>query len=189
MASPGLLDRARSVLVVVDVQEKLLPAIPDRDRLLGRVALLLDAARALGVPVIATEQYPRGLGATVAVVRDALPAGTTPLEKTMFSCAAAPGFRERLAATGRDQVVLAGIEAHVCVAQTALELAADVVRTVFVAADGVASRRADDARVALDRLRGAGITLLPAESVVFEWLRDAARPEFKALQPALKALG
>src|SRR5687767_13403275 len=76
MASPGLLDRARSVLVVVDLQEKLLPAIPDRDRVLGRVALLLDAARALGVPVISTEQYPRGLGATVEAVRVALPAGT-----------------------------------------------------------------------------------------------------------------
>lgn len=185
--NPSLLDRARSVFVIVDVQEKLLPAIPDRDRVLGRIGLLLEAARALSIPVIATEQYPQGLGPTVEHVRAALPSGAAPLAKSTFSCAASPGFRDRMPA-GRDQVVLAGIEAHVCVTQTALELAADPARSVFVITDAVASRRAGDAAAALDRLRAAGVTLLPTESAVFEWLRDAAHPAFKSLQPSLKAM-
>lgn len=186
--NPMLLDRARSVLVIVDVQERLLPAIADRDRLLGRIVLLLEAAKALDIPVVATEQYPQGLGATAEVVRRALPAGVTPVGKTTFSCAATPGFRDRLPA-GRHQVVLAGVEAHVCVLQTALELAMDAARSVFVVGDAVASRRAGDAESACDRMRAAGITLLPAESAVFEWLRDSATPAFKTLQPALKGLG
>lgn len=185
---PMLLDRARSILVIVDVQEKLLPAISGSGRLLGRLNLLLEAARTLGVPVLVTEQYPKGLGPTVEPLRRNLPAGTMTMEKTSFSCSAAPGFRDRLAATGRDQVVIAGIEAHVCVMQTAIELAADPARPVFVVADAVSSRRPEDARSALDRMRAAGIAILPAESTVFEWLRDAAHPVFKALQPALKAL-
>lgn len=186
--NPTLLDRARSVLVIVDVQDKLLPAIADRDRLFSRLELLIETAKLLAIPVVSTEHYPKGLGPTADRIRLALPADATPLLKTTFSCLGAPEFRDRLVATGRNQVVIAGIEAHICIMQTSLELAADPSRSVFVVVDAVSSRRPEDTRVALDRLRDAGVTLLPAESAVFEWLRDSRDPAFKALQPALKAL-
>lgn len=181
-----LLDRARSVLVVVDVQEKLMPHIHAAAPLQARLELLLDAAVRLGVPVIVTEQYPQGLGPTVPAIRAALPAGD-PVVKTDFSCAPVPAFRERLAAVGRSQVVLAGIEAHVCVAQTALELAGGGA-AVWVVADAVGSRRPLDRDTAIERFRAAGVGVVTAESVVFEWLRRAGTPEFKALSPRIRDL-
>ncbi len=182
-----LLDRARSVLVVVDVQERLMPAIHEAPRLLRRIELLAKAARALGVPAILTEQYPQGLGPTVAAVKAALPDGVEPVVKIDFSCAGVPAFAARLAAAGREQLVLAGVEAHVCVAQTALEFVATGKR-VFLVADATGSRRPEDRAVALRRIERAGVTVTTAEAVVFEWLRRAGTAEFKALQPLLKAI-
>lgn len=184
----GLLSRDASVLVVVDVQERLAPVIHGREGLLARVELLVAAAGLLGVPVLVSEQYPQGLGRTVEAVRRALPAGTIPVEKTEFSCAPVPEFAARLAALGRTQVVLAGMETHVCVAQTALDLRSRDGGSVWVAADATGSRRPEDARIALERLRAAGVGITTAEAVVFEWLRRAGTPEFKAMQARLKAL-
>ena len=181
-----LLDRKRSVLIIIDVQEKLFPHIHEHERVLARVDLLISAAKLLNIPVVLTEQYPKGLGSTIEEIRGMLP-GIQPLTKVDFSCAPAAGFREKLASLHRDQLVLAGIEAHVCVAQTALDLASQGERVVVVA-DATSSRRPVDAQVAWHRMEQSGLTLSTAEAVVFEWLRRAGTEEFKALQPKLKQL-
>ncbi len=181
-----LLDKDRSALVLVDFQERLFPNVCEHQRVLTRINLLLTAAKLLQVPLVITEQYPRGLGKTIEEISKACPEAQ-PLEKMSFSCVAAPGFTDRLFSLKRDQVVLAGIEAHICVAQTALDLASRG-ESVFVVADATASRRPLDAQTALQRLERSGLTITTAEAVVFEWLRRAGTEEFKALQPMLKAL-
>jgi len=181
-----LLDRNRSALVIIDVQEKLFPHIHEHERLLARIDLLIFAARLMGIPLVLTEQYPRGLGNTIQEIRQSLPE-IQPLTKTDFSCVPAPGFRERLSSLHRDQIILTGIEAHVCVAQTAMDLASQGAK-VIVVADAVSSRRPLDLKIALRRLEQGGLTLSTAEAVVFEWLRRAGTEEFKAIQPKLKQL-
>jgi nicotinamidase-related amidase len=181
-----LLDRGRSVLVLIDFQERLFPQVYEYQRVLARIDLLLSAANLLKIPLLLTEQYPKGLGSTIGEIREALPR-IQPLEKMSFSCVAAPGFMDQLFSLQRDQIVLAGIETHICVAQTALDLALRG-ENVFVVADATASRRPLDARTALKRLDHSGLTITTAEAVVFEWLRRAGTEEFKALQPKLKSL-
>jgi nicotinamidase-related amidase len=170
-APPARLSAASSGLLVIDVQEKLLPAVRHPDALVRNVAFLLDAAKLLGVPALATEQYPRGLGPTVPEL-----AGRLPVErpaKTAFSCA---GVADLPAA--RSQVLLAGMETHVCVLQTGLDLLARG-RGVWVAVDAVADRFRLDHDLALRRLERAGATLTTCETAVFEWLADAAHPRFR----------
>lgn len=181
-----LLDRTRSVLVLIDFQDRLFPHVCGHQRVLARIDLLLFAAKLMQVPILLTEQYPKGLGKTIDEIKRALPEAQ-PLEKIDFSCVPAPGFLETLSSFRRDQIVLAGIETHICVAQTALDLSSQGEK-VFVIADATASRRPLDAQTALQRLERNGLTIITAESVVFEWLRRAGTEEFKALQPKLKAL-
>ncbi|HSW40214.1 MAG TPA: hydrolase [Acidobacteriota bacterium] len=181
-----LLDRERSVLVVIDLQERMLPHVHEHERMLKRIDLLLSAAAVMNVPVLLTEQYPKGLGRTVEEIRLVFPS-LQPMEKTCFSCVPAPGFIDRLSFLKRDQVVLAGVETHICVTQTAFDLA-ERGENVFVVTDATSSRRPADCRTGLKRLGQRGITLLPAEAVVFEWLRCSGNDEFKALQPKLKPL-
>jgi len=183
---PELLDRNRSALVLIDVQERLFPHVHEHQSVLVRVDLLLFAANLLKVPLLLTEQYPKGLGNTIEEIRKLLPK-VQPLVKMDFSCVPAPGFKEQLSSLRRDQIVLAGIETHVCVAQTALDLASRGEK-VFVVADATSSRRPQDAQIALRRLDQSGLTITTAEAVVFEWLRCAGTEEFKAIQPKLKAL-
>lgn len=179
-----LLDRGRSVLVVIDVQEKLFPAVFDHERVLRKIDLLIAAANTFEIPVVLTEQYPAGLGPTIGEIRDLLP-GTRALEKTHFSCVSSPGFSEHIYGLGRNQIVLAGIETHVCVAQTALELDFQG-ESVFLAADATSSRRPMDFEIGLRRLGRSGITVTTAESVVYEWLRRAGTEEFRRLRTRLK---
>lgn len=181
-----LLDQNRSVLVLIDIQERLFPHVHDHQKMLTRVDLLLAAASLMRVPLLLTEQYPKGLGNTIEDIRKMLPE-VEPLEKMDFSCVPAQGFRERLSSLHRDQIILAGIETHVCVAQTALDLASQG-ESVFVVADATSSRKPLDAQIALRRLNRSGLILVTAEAVVFEWLRRAGTDEFRALQPKLKAL-
>lgn len=181
-----LLNRHRSALVIIDVQEKLFPHVHEPERLLARLDLLIAAARIMGIPLIITEQYPKGLGPTIEPVRRLIP-DVRALTKMEFSCVPAPGFKEALASLGRDQIVLAGIEAHICVAQTALDLAGEGQR-VFVAADATSSRRPVDAQIAWQRMGKGGVTLSTSEAVVFEWLRRAGTDEFKSLQSKVKKL-
>jgi nicotinamidase-related amidase len=179
-----LLDVAQSALLVVDVQERLAAAVSDRETCLARCRTLIQAARHLAVPVVASEQYPKGLGATVAAVAELL----EPEEiqaKRHFSCAADPALAAALRDVGRAQIVICGMEAHVCVLQTALGLQADGLRPVVVA-DAVASRRPETCRLALDRLRASGVEIVDTEMVVFEWLREAGTPAFRALAPLIR---
>lgn len=174
--SPARLTAADSALLVIDVQEKLLPAIHGVPRLLLNLSFLLDAAAAIGVPVLATEQYPKGLGPTHPEIAGRLPADRS--AKVVFSCGGVPEVIAGLA--GRPSVLLAGIEAHVCVMQTALDMLGRGLR-VFVAVDTVASRDPADRDVALRRLEQAGAVPTTAETAAFEWLGSASAPAFKTI--------
>ena len=171
------LTAADSVLVVVDVQDKLLAKIPTAAALVRNAAFLLDAAALLGVPAVGTEQYPKGLGPTTPVLARRLPAGLS--AKTAFSCCGAAGFLADLRKLGRPNVVLTGMETHVCVLHTALDLL-EAGLTVYLPADALASRSAIDHDTALRRLERAGAVPSTAEAVAFEWVADASHPQFKA---------
>ncbi|MGE5475203.1 MAG: isochorismatase family protein [Bacteroidales bacterium] len=179
-----LIEASRSVFLLVDVQENLGPVMADPRSVYRNCALLLRAAARLGVPVLASEQYPKGLGPTIGELKALLPADAV-VEKMHFSCAAEPAVAERLRALGRPQVVVAGIEAHVCVLQTALGLKA-AGYDVFVAGDGCSSRVAANHAAALARMTAAGVNVVTTESAVFEWLHRAGTPEFKDLIGLIK---
>jgi len=187
MPGPRLCEAAASRLVVVDVQARLAAAMPpgDRARVLRTTGRLIRAAALLEIPLHVTEQYPAGLGPTEPALAALLPAGTTPVAKTGFSCCAEPAFREAVCAEPRRQVVLTGMEAHVCVLQTALELR-DLGLEVHVVEDAVCSRDPAHAANALARLRAEGVVVTNHESVLFEWLRDARHERFKAVSALLK---
>jgi nicotinamidase-related amidase len=180
-----LIDADLSILMVVDVQARLLPAMADPAAVLRRVTLLMTAARRLGVPIIVTEHCADRIGASVAEVAALAAPGET-LPKVHFAAAAEPAIAARVAAyRPRRQAVLCGIETHVCVLQTALGLKARGL-DVFLAADAAGTRRALDAELGLRRLGGAGVTCVSSEMVVFEWLRRADAPEFRELLGLIK---
>ncbi|MFO0880999.1 MAG: hydrolase [Gemmataceae bacterium] len=162
-------------LLVIDVQEKLVPLIPEGDAIIRNIAFLVDAATLLGMPVQATEQYPRGLGPTVAALSGKLP--TRP-EKTAFSCCAIPAVTETFHQAACPRVVLTGIETHVCVLNTALDLLALDFR-VYLPVDAVGARYRVDHDTALRRLEQAGAILTTSEGCVFEWVGGASHPRFK----------
>ena len=171
------LDPERAALVVVDVQEGFRKAIPDFDEVAASSAALVRGAEAVGIPIVVTEQYPKGLGGTVAAVADALPDGTEPLEKTVFSAAEADGFD----LGGRDQALVCGIETHVCVNQTAIDLMESGVE-VHVATDAVGSRAEDNKRIGLNKMEQAGAVLTSVETALFELVRRAGTAEFRDVQ-------
>jgi nicotinamidase-related amidase len=175
-----------SVVVVIDIQDKLLAKIPTAQALVRNVGFVLDAAAALAVPVRATEQYPKGLGPTTAEIARRLPS-TIPA-KTAFSCCGAGTFLEELEMLRRPNVVLVGMETHVCVAQTALDLLHAGLH-VYLPADALAARAAIDHDTALRRLEQAGAVLTTAEAVAFEWMADATHPQFKAVSAMVVARG
>lgn len=177
---------ARSVLTIVDIQERLFNAMDAerRDDMVGNVKILAAAARRLDVPVLLTEQYPKGLGRTLPEVK-ALLADTAPFEKTAFSCADAEGFVDRLRALNAEHVILAGIEAHVCVLLTALDLLGRGLR-VSVVADAVCSRRAVNLEIGLAQARQAGAVITATETVVFQLLGRADSEAFRELSKLLR---
>jgi nicotinamidase-related amidase len=176
----SLSECSTSQLVLIDVQEKLCGAMPPEalHDLLRNCAILLQASRLLEIPVIHTEQYPKGLGATHADLGSWLDSGSR-VEKLCFSCSESPAFRNHLHGD-RPQLILAGMEAHICVLQTALQLQATG-RQVFVVEDAVLSRKPENKANALARLRQAGVIVTSTESVVFEWLRIAEGDAFKQI--------
>ena len=178
-----LMQSEQSSLVLIDVQERLTPVMSDPRRVIHNCCLLVQFARRLGVPVIATEQYPKGLGPTMIDLRDLVTPEET-IEKRHFSAADEPGFMARLRGQSRRQVVMAGVEAHVCVLQTALALAAEW--DVFVVTEACASRRDSSEQLAWRRLSHAGVALVSVEMVLFEWLREAGTSEFKELSPFVR---
>lgn len=179
-----LMHAARSVLVVVDIQERLCPVMDDPRRVLFNAARLLKGASLMDVPVLCTEQYPKGLGPTMIDVRELLPEGAV-IEKTSFGSMGERAFREALARTGRDQVVLLGTEAHVCVLQTALGLREAGI-DVFMVADACGSRRPESERAGLERARDAGCAIVTTEMVLFEWVADKTDPRFREISALVK---
>lgn len=174
-----LLNRTDSLLVLIDVQEKLTPAILNLDLFLARCEWLLKLARKLEVPVLASEQYPKGLGRTVSPLSSYINQEEC-IEKIHFSCMQEPQYINLLKGNNKSQLILIGIEAHVCVLQTAIEMKGYGF-DVFVVVDGVSSRSEFDLKYGLKRMKQNGIHLITAEMVLFEWLKQAGTPEFKAI--------
>jgi len=177
------LDPATSILAVIDVQERLLTAMPAAERVVTRCTRLAQAAAMLGVRAVLTEQYPRGLGPTPAALAAHLPPA---VPKMTFSCCGAPGFMAAVTGDGGPgaavaAIVLAGLETHVCVAQTALDLLADG-HTVLLAVDAVSSRHEIDHATALRRLEAAGAIPVTTEGVLFEWCRTAEHTRFQDIR-------
>ena len=177
MPHPTQMSAGDTGLLVIDVQEKLLPKVHDAKALVRNLAFLIDGARLLGMPVQATEQYPRGLGATVPELAARLPERP---DKVAFSSCAVGSVVEAFHRAARPKVVLAGIETHVCVLHTALDLLALDFR-VYVAADAVGSRYPYDHAVALRRMEQAGAILTTSETCAFEWVGGAGHPQFRAV--------
>jgi nicotinamidase-related amidase len=177
------LDRSRAALVVVDVQEAFRPAVLDFEQVARNVAILARAARILELPTLVTEQYPKGLGHTVQEVSEHL--DVEPIEKVCFSAVDADGFAGALHKAGRDQVLLCGIETHVCVNQTAEDLIADGVE-VHVAQDAVTSRTAENRALGLHKMEHSGAVATSVETALFELLGRAGTPEFKEVQALIK---
>jgi nicotinamidase-related amidase len=173
----GKLDRDRAALVVIDVQEGFRKAIPDFERVAKATATLIEGAEAIGIPIVISEQYPKGLGETAPEVAEHLPEGTRPLEKVVFSAAEAEGFD----LAGRDQALVCGIETHVCVNQTVLDLLEDGAE-VQVAEDAVGSRTEENKRIGLHKMERAGAVVTSVETALFELLGRAGTDEFKAVQ-------
>lgn len=182
-----LINRNRAVLAVVDIQERLLGALTEERRtaVVERTLVAVDTALVLGVPVLVSEQYPKGLGPTVAGIRERLGDAFAPVEKLAFSCGRSPEFRAALEQTGRREVIICGVETHVCVLQTALDLVREGYQ-VFVAADAVASRRDLDRDTALALLRQAGVTIGTTEMLAFQMLECAGTDEFRKISKIVK---
>ncbi len=178
-----LMQREKSQVLMVDIQERLLPAMAQPGEVTGNGARLLEGARLLAVPVLVSEQYPAGLGRTVPELASLAPANAVH-EKIEFSCYANPGLRAALSGDNR-QTVIFGIEAHVCVLQTALEMA-EARHDVTVVVDAISSRSEHSKETALQRFQAAGIRLATTEMILFEWLRQAGTPDFKSISRLIR---
>ena len=179
-----LIRRADSLLLVVDIQQKLAPAIHDSERVVANSVRLLDGARQLGVPAFVSEQYIKGLGPSLEAIRTAA-VDARFFEKTHFSCAAELGVIDLLRAAKRPQIILTGTEAHVCVLQTAFGLLAAGFE-VYLVADAASSRTPENRSAAVERMRAAGIGIVTTEMVLFEWLHQAGTDDFRQLLPLIK---
>jgi nicotinamidase-related amidase len=183
--SPELMSAGDTALVVVDVQQKLIGAIISHQRVVWNIRRLIDGAKILGLPVVATEQYPRGLGPTVPELAERL--GEIP-SKLTFSCCGCPQIFAELRSQGIHKLLVCGIEGHVCVQQTVLDLLADGWR-VYVAVDAVGSRLDIDCQTALRRMDSAGATLTTVEAALFEWCQVAGTPTFKEISRLVREDG
>ena len=179
-----LINADRSALLVVDIQARLAPAMHELDRLVRNAGILVDAAQRMNIPIMVTEQYPKGLGRTLEAI-SARANGAVVLDKVEFSAAANPRIIEQFFALNRRQAVLCGIEAHVCVLQTALDLIDQGV-DVAVVRDASTSRRPESAESAYRRLESEGVTIATTEMVVFEWLGRADSPVFRDVSKLIR---
>lgn len=180
--SPELMSPADTALLVVDVQTKLIGLIPDHLRIVWNIGRLIDGAHILDLPVAATEQYPQGLGPTTAELADGL---EDIHSKMTFSCASCVEIFEKLSRRGVHKILVAGIEAHVCVQQTVLDLLAGGFR-VYIPVDGVGARHEIDRDTALRRMDSAGATLTSTEAALFEWCVVSGTPEFKQISALVR---
>jgi nicotinamidase-related amidase len=182
---PALLRRERTGLILVDVQEAFRPVIDRFDETVAACGLLAEGFGVLGRPVLVSEQYPKGLGATVGEVAGRLPDGVEPIEKLRFSACGVQAFDAALEAAGCRAWVVAGIEAHVCVNQTVLDLL-DRGYEAYIASDATSSRTPANKALALERMAEAGAVVTGAEMALFEMLEVAGSPEFKAISKLVR---
>jgi nicotinamidase-related amidase len=180
MTNAHLAETDRAVLVVIDMQQRMMSAIHEHESVTMAASKMLRAAAVLGVPVLHTEQNPAGLGETIEPVRAHLPAETRTISKVTCSCWGDTTFRQQLIESNREHVLLVGVEAHVCIQQTALDLLR-VDYVPFVLADAVGSRREDEKSIALERMRSAGVIVTSAEAMIFELVRRCDAPQFRAI--------
>ena len=178
------LEREHTACLVIDIQERLFPAMTAREEFLKNTLILIKGLQVLGVPLTVTQQYTKGLGETIPEIRACLPDFHF-TEKTEFSCCDEPSVMQQLFASGIETIILCGIESHVCVLQTAIDLKAAGIRPVVVA-DAVTSRNPASADLARERFRHEGIMISSAESILFELLRSSAAPEFKEISRLVK---
>lgn len=179
--SPLLMNSTDSALVVIDVQEKLIPLIPGSQQIVWNINRLLDGAAALGVRVCGSEQYPKGLGGTIEPLAMKLKAQTEGIAgKTMFSCRECDTIFRDLSAAGVHNLLICGIETHVCIAQSSLDLLAQGFN-VFVCADAVGARREIDHQTAMRRMENSGVVLTTTEAALFEWCEKAGSDQFKLI--------
>lgn len=184
---PLMLSRHGTMLALIDIQERLANAMPDdiRNQVVRTVMTLVSASRTLDVPTLVTEQYPQGLGPTLSAFRDVMSETTAPIEKLYFSATRAEGFMEKLRDYGARSVILAGMETHICVLQTAMGLKAQGYN-VWVAHDAVCSRTKVNHKAGLHFMEGAGIQVVPTETILFMLLEKAGTAEFKAISKLIK---
>ncbi|MCC7084757.1 MAG: hydrolase [Pirellulales bacterium] len=180
--SPERMSADDAGLLVVDVQGKLIDLIEQHERIIWNIRRLLDGAILLGVPALATEQYPQGLGATLPELAQRL---GRRFDKTSFSCAACSDICRELRASDRRKWLVCGIEAHVCVQQTVLDLLAEGI-SIYVAADAIGSRFKFDYEVALRRMESSGATITTTEAALFEWCEDSKSPQFKQISQLIR---
>jgi nicotinamidase-related amidase len=184
MTVPKALDTANAVILLIDFQERLFPAMHDKEKLLKNVIKLTKGAKVLEIPIILTEQYPKGLGPTLPEIKELIP-DIKPIEKVCFNCTDEAAFNQALRALKRKQVLIAGIEAHICVYQTATALAREGYE-VQVVADCVASRDPENKMTAFTRFRMAGILPTTTEMALFEMLKVAQGDKFKQISNIVK---
>ena len=178
-------ERDRTALVVIDVQERLFPYIHDHDSVESETVRLIRGIRTLNLPIVVTEQYTKGLGPTLASVRDALGESYQPLEKDTFSCCGDTPFLDAMEKLGRQQVILCGIETHVCVYQTAIDLL-DRGHHVYLAIDAVGSRSPRNRKLAIRRIEQGGGILTSVEMALFELLQVSGTDEFRTISKLVR---
>lgn len=180
----NFLTKDNTALVVIDIQERLMPAMSDRETLEDRATRLVKGMKTFGAPIIVTQQYTKGIGATVSSIAEAL-GEFEHIEKSAFSAMRIPEFAEKIKELGKENIVICGVEAHICVQQTTLHLLEEGYN-VYVAADCISSRSADDKMWGIARMGEAGATITSYESVLYEMLVDSKAPEFKAISAIVK---
>lgn len=178
-----MVKKDKTVFVIIDVQERLMPVIEGEQQVLENVNRLIEGAGILGVPLLVTEQYPKGLGHTSAEVE--LPEGQEVIEKICFSCVGSDTFNQKLKELGAENLVIAGVETHICVLKTALE-ALDAGYKVHVVADAVGSRKQYSKEIALDRMRQVGAYVVTTEMILFQLMDAAGTDEFKQISKLIR---
>ncbi len=178
------LNKENAIGVVIDMQEKLLPHIQNHEQLLNKNLTMIHGLRALNVPIVVTQQYTKGLGNTVKPINEAI-GNFSYIEKLTFSCYREPSFIKIMNRSGNRNVIITGIESHVCVLQTALDLLYNNFTPVVVT-DAIGSRNSEDMKIALWRMRDIGCIMTTTESILFELCRQAGTPEFKKISNLVK---
>jgi len=179
------LRKENAAILMIDVQERLLPVIYGKDDIVKNVIRLLKASEVLQIPLIYTEQYPKGIGSTVLPLLESLPATATRFEKNTFSCCDENGFIEKLKELGRSTIIVFGIESHICVLSTVTDLSLQGIKTV-VAADACGSRNPYNHNLAMEEARACGASILPTETIIYQMIARSGTQEFKTMLPFFK---